>query len=196
MENTSLSLLERAREGEPSAWNCIVSTYNPFLDYWLHKWGAHTATEDLKQEILLRAWRGLNTFQATPNSSFRGWLLVISKNVIRDYFQQRAIIDPVGGSSFHAWLADRPDEAVALDADTPLPESTELLIMRQAVMNLRELTSEHHWKMFVETSIKSRSSAEVAEQFGVTAASVRQVKARMMKQLRKLLQGLQTRLSS
>lgn len=191
MENTSLSLLQRAQSGEESAWRDIAAIYTPFVEHWLQKWAVGEAMDDLRQEVMLRAWRGLPTFQSRPTGSFRGWLLVISKNVVRDYFAGQQESQPVGGSSFQAWMSERPDEQWGLDAETPLPESTEVLIMRRAVMALRDLISEQSWKAFWETTVVGRSSTEVANELNITPAAVRQAKARTMKQLRELLNGLQ-----
>lgn len=188
METTNPSLIHRAKEGEESAWTCIAEIYSPFVEYWLRKWEVREVA-DVRQEVLLHAWRGLKNFQLSNGGSFRGWLLVITRNVVRDQIAKSPLAVGRGGSEFAARIAQLPDHVLYEEADSQLPEREEVEMMRRAVQTLKEQLSESAWKVFWETSVKGRSSAEIATELQMTPAAVRQTKSRALNQLRQLLVG-------
>jgi RNA polymerase sigma-70 factor (ECF subfamily) len=189
MDPTNPSLILRAKEGEEAAWVCIANIYSPFIEHWLRKWEAREEA-DLRQEVLLRAWRGLNSFQIGNGGSFRGWLLVITRNVVRDQFAKAPPAVGRGGSEFAARIAQLPDHVLYEEADSPLPEREEVELMRRAVQALKAQLSESAWKVFWEASVKGRSSTEIAGELQMTPAAVRRAKSRALNQLRQLLYGL------
>jgi RNA polymerase sigma-70 factor (ECF subfamily) len=87
-ENT-VELLRRIREGDAGARNRLIERYFDAL----HRWArgrlpgnarAEMNTEDLVQEVLIRALQGLETFQWRETGSFLAYLRQILKNRIRD----------------------------------------------------------------------------------------------------------------
>ena len=189
MDTTNPSLIYRAKHGEEAAWVCIADIYSPFIEYWLRKWGVRDDA-DVRQEVLLRAWRGLKNFQAGEGSSFRGWLLVITRNVVHDQVAKAPPVMGRGGSEFAARIAQLPDHLLYEEADSQLPEREEVELMRRAVRALKTQISESAWQVFWEASIRGRNSTEIAAELQMTPAAVRQAKSRVLLQLRQLLSGL------
>jgi RNA polymerase sigma-70 factor (TIGR02960 family) len=73
------AILERARAGEEQAFRTLVEPYRRELQVHCYRLtGSLTDAEDLLQETLLAAWRGLAGFQ--QRSSLRSWLYRIATN--------------------------------------------------------------------------------------------------------------------
>jgi RNA polymerase sigma-70 factor (TIGR02960 family) len=73
------AILERARAGEEQAFRALVEPYRRELQVHCYRLtGSLTDAEDLLQETLLAAWRGLPGFE--QRSSLRSWLYRIATN--------------------------------------------------------------------------------------------------------------------
>jgi RNA polymerase sigma-70 factor (ECF subfamily) len=73
------AILERAQAGEEQAFRTLVEPYRRELQVHCYRLtGSLTDAEDLLQETLLAAWRGLAGFQ--QRSSLRSWLYRIATN--------------------------------------------------------------------------------------------------------------------
>ena len=122
----SNDLISRARRGDDAAWETLVRDHQEaiFRLAYLLLGDAHDA-EDLAQEVFVRAFRALNTFDA--GRPLRPWLLKITTNLAHNYRRslgrylamvKRAIIsspEPVtslGERSSQQWEAQTLWEAV------------------------------------------------------------------------------------
>jgi RNA polymerase sigma-70 factor (ECF subfamily) len=74
-----LALLVRARAGDQDAFGLLVSPYLRELHLHCYRMlGSVHDAEDVRQEVLMRAWRHLGTFDG--RGSVRGWLYRIATN--------------------------------------------------------------------------------------------------------------------
>jgi RNA polymerase sigma-70 factor (TIGR02960 family) len=74
-----MSTLERARAGDEAAFRALTDPYRRELQVHCYRiLGSVQDAEDLLQETLLAAWRGLDTFEA--RASLRTWLYRIATN--------------------------------------------------------------------------------------------------------------------
>src|SRR5579884_1390682 len=89
---TPLSMLERARAGQPEAWRQLVGLYRPLVLFWCGRNGVPAAdAEDVAQEVFTAAYAGLDTFHRDrPGDTFRGWLRGVARNLSRVYFRRNS----------------------------------------------------------------------------------------------------------
>jgi DNA-directed RNA polymerase specialized sigma24 family protein len=89
--STSLSLLERARGSDVAAWGRLVGLYTPLVDRWCRQAGLQDAdAADIRQEVFVAVARGLAAFRRkAKNDTFRGWLRVITRHKLCDYWRRR-----------------------------------------------------------------------------------------------------------
>src|SRR5690349_9822119 len=79
LESMEQAIMERVLAGEEQAFQTLVEPYRRELQVHCYRLtGSLTDAEDLLQETLLAAWRGLAGFQ--QRSSLRSWLYRIATN--------------------------------------------------------------------------------------------------------------------
>jgi RNA polymerase sigma-70 factor (ECF subfamily) len=83
-QDEELLWIRRAQQGERAAFAPLVEQYWPRVCRWLH---AHLyngeVAEDLTQEVFLKAWTALPSFEA--RSTLRPWLFTIARNCLLDH---------------------------------------------------------------------------------------------------------------
>ena len=87
---TSLTLLQRLRANEPDAWRTTVHLYSPLLYQWCARAGLQGAdADDVTQEVFRAAATHLESFRRDrAGDTFRGWLRVITRNMILLHFRK------------------------------------------------------------------------------------------------------------
>src|SRR3954469_2114454 len=86
---TESTALTRARAGEEEAFRSLVEPYRRELHLHCYRiLGSLQDAEDLLQETLLAAWRGLDKFEGRP--SMRSWLYRIPTNRCLNALRARA----------------------------------------------------------------------------------------------------------
>jgi RNA polymerase sigma-70 factor (ECF subfamily) len=83
---SSNELVERCLAGDQDAWNEIVRTHWRKVFNLAYKFvGRHDEAEDLTQDIFLRIFKSLHTFDRRAN--FQTWLISISRNLCIDHYR-------------------------------------------------------------------------------------------------------------
>jgi RNA polymerase sigma-70 factor (ECF subfamily) len=78
--------IQRAAEGDQSAWDTIVRTYWRKVFNVAYRFvGTYDEAEDLTQEIFLKVFRSLATFDRRAN--FQTWLISVSRNLCIDRYR-------------------------------------------------------------------------------------------------------------
>jgi RNA polymerase sigma-70 factor (ECF subfamily) len=97
---SSIALLLRAQQGEQDAIERLWARYIPRIRRWAHGRLPSSSrgmldTDDLAQEILLRAVQRVDTFQPRHEGAFQGYLRQMLKNRVLDEVR-RALRRPLG----------------------------------------------------------------------------------------------------
>ncbi len=178
--------LARAQRGDEEAFAQLTEPYGRELQLHCYRIvGSLQDAEDLLQETLLAAWRGLEQFEG--RSSLRAWLYTIATNrclnALRDSGRRPQAAPGTTGASPHpaeshaeiAWLQPYPDRLLAglIDAE-PGPEAryeAKETVALAFVSGLQHLAPRQR-AVLVLRDVLGFHADEVAEMLGTSAASV------------------------
>jgi RNA polymerase sigma-70 factor (TIGR02960 family) len=174
--------LTRARAGDEHAFRALTDPYRRELHVHCYRIvGSVQDAEDLVQETLLAAWRGLEGFEG--RASLRSWLYRIATNrclnALRDGSRRPPVL-PISSSGFPTptrvgeplWLEPYPD-ALLEDAG-PGPEASyeaKETIALAYVAALQQLPPRQRATLVLR-EVLGFSAAEVAQTLGTSVASV------------------------
>src|SRR3989442_11387963 len=81
------ALIQRCLQGDQIAWDLIVRQYWRKVFNVAYKFvGKHDEAEDLTQDIFLKIFKSLNTFDRRAN--FQTWLVSVSRNLCIDHYRK------------------------------------------------------------------------------------------------------------
>lgn len=185
-QQTSRSLLERAKSNDASAWGRLVQLYAPLVYHWCRRWQMSEGDiPDIFQEVFRAAAANLSRFhKRKAGDTFRGWLRMITYHKVCDHYRQlRHEPRAVGGTQADAQLAQLPappDEMPDIAADV----SASVALLRRVLDQVREHFSDQTWRAFWRTAVDAQPAAEVAEELSMSAVAVRVAKSRVLQRLR------------
>jgi RNA polymerase sigma-70 factor (ECF subfamily) len=186
---TSPSLLDRARQNAPGAWDRLVECYAPLVYHWCRR--GHLGPEDTAdvfQDVFRSVAEHLVDFRRDrPGDTFRGWLRTITRNKIRDHFRR------LGGEARASGGTDaqlRLHELPAPLDDDPSEAGVVALQLRRVLDSIRGEFEERTWKAFWAVQMDGRETDEVGSELGITPATVRKAKFRVLRRLREELGDL------
>jgi RNA polymerase sigma-70 factor (ECF subfamily) len=79
-------IIERCLKGDQTAWNEIVRLYWRTVFSVAYKFvGRHDLAEDLAQDVFLKLFKSLDTFDRRAN--FQTWLISVSRNLCIDHYR-------------------------------------------------------------------------------------------------------------
>jgi RNA polymerase sigma-70 factor (ECF subfamily) len=182
---TPPSLLERMRANDPVAWQRLLALYRPLVLFWCGRGGLRGPdAEDVAQEVFAAAAAGLARFHRDqPGDTFRGWLRGITRNQVLLHFRkQQGKAQAEGGSAAWAQLQDVADPL----AGPPEGEDGEVSqLYRRALEQVRSEFEERTWQAFWLTVVEGRAPTALADELGMSPASIRQVKSRVLRRLKR-----------
>jgi RNA polymerase sigma-70 factor (ECF subfamily) len=179
------AIIQRCLDGDQAAWSDIVRLHWRTVFNVAYKFvGRHDLAEDLAQDVFLKLFRSLDTFDRRAN--FQTWLISVSRNLCIDHYrsvrrEREAIardVDPAGlaaaapGRGAHAALEQRDRARLLRDALDRLAPT-----LRDAVM-LRD--------------IQELSYQEIAARLGVPEGTVKSRINRGRAELARQLQALRS----
>jgi RNA polymerase sigma-70 factor (ECF subfamily) len=181
---TSRSLLQRARERQPDAWDRLVLLYRPLVRHWCHRGGLRSQdVDDVVQEVFARASASLDGFRhGGPTDTFRGWLRTLTRHRVVEHFRrERRHIAAVGGSEAFGLFLNQPDAESDPDAGE---RALSVDLYRRALEFIRGEFEPRTWGMFWRSVVDGLPTASVATEIGVSAAAVRQARSRVLRRIR------------
>ena len=111
-------LIEACLKGDQRAWDAVVERYWRKVFNVAYKFvGRHDEAEDLTQDIFLKIFRALGTFDRRAN--FQTWLISISRNLCIDHYRsirkERETVDRHVDASTLTPVAKGPDALKRLE---------------------------------------------------------------------------------
>jgi RNA polymerase sigma-70 factor (ECF subfamily) len=190
-DSTSSSLLGRARSQDAAAWQRLVDLYGPLVYQWCRR--QHLRPEDradVFQEVFRAVATHLQTFRMDrPGDTFRGWLLTITHNKIRDHFRRRQQqVQAVGGSDPLWQLAHVADPVAGQEEASDAVEQS--AFFRRALQLIWDEFEDRTWEAFWRVVVDGQASADVAAALGISLNAVYKAKSRVLQRLRQELSGL------
>ena len=198
---TSTELLRQAQANNQDAWEQLVRLYSRRMYRWCRRAGLQAADAgNVVQESLQAVARKLGEFRRDrPGDTFRGWLRRITDNKIRDHFrrQGRSLDVATGGTDGQNLLIDLAQdrggqhqaghEEVTWDTSIASALAPQRDALHESIEQIRREVSDRDWKFFWRVVVDGQSAADVGREFGVTANTVRLVKMRLLRKLRRSL---------
>jgi RNA polymerase sigma-70 factor (ECF subfamily) len=137
---------------------------------------------DTLQEVFRAVWVGIDSFRRErPEDTFRGWLRVIARHKIRDFFRRHShVADAAGGTV----AQQRMQEIPTLD-ESAEEISAEMADLYRRAMELVEGQFEEKTRLaFWLTAVDGRSPADAAAELNMSSGAIRQAKYKVLRRLR------------
>jgi len=179
------SLIARCLAGDQAAWEEIVRMHRRKIFNLAYKFvGRHDEAEDLTQDIFIKVFKALHTFDRRAN--FQTWLISISRNLCIDHYRsvrkERATM---------ARDVDASELTPVSRERTPLGELEQVdlkALIRQALAELPPALSQ----AVTLRDLKEFSYQEIAEQLGLPEGTVKSRINRGRLELARQIRRLQT----
>lgn len=160
------SLIQRCLKGDQLAWEAIVRQYWRKVFNVAYKFvGKHDEAEDLTQDIFLKIFKSLDTFDRRAN--FQTWLISISRNLCIDHYRsvrkERETIDRDVDAGELAPAAPEPGPIAALE------QRDRVALLRQAMAGLPDALRE----AVLMRDIQELSYQEIADRLGLPEGTVK-----------------------
>lgn len=192
--SVSTSLIVRLRDGDRDAWRRIVVVFGPIVYRRCQRRGLVGAdAEDVTQEVFRAAAGGIARFRRSgPGHSFGAWMAGITRRQIADYYRRR---DPhaaaVGGSSARQRL-EEVAESPRDEEENWEPSDWQRDVVQRMTALIKIDFEPRTWQAFWRTCVDGRSTAQVAEELGMTSGAIRNARSKVRKRLLLEFQDLLT----
>jgi RNA polymerase sigma factor (sigma-70 family) len=185
MHTTSATLLRQLRQlSDVEAWSRFVHLYTPVVYGWGQHMGLrHDDAVDLVQDVFAVMVQKLPEFDYDSHKRFRGWLWTVTRR--RWIERRRRSVLPVDSSRAPDDVAMNSDEHSAFEE-----EEFRTYLLRQVVPTLRGNFQESTWQAFWRHVVDGHSVADVAQELGLSVASVYKAKLRVLEHLHRELPDL------
>ena len=142
-------LIDSCLRGDQRAWDLIVTRYWRKVFNVAYKFvGRHDLAEDLTQDVFLKIFKALGTFDRRAN--FQTWLISVSRNLCIDHYRsvrkERELVDRSVDSAEVSAVSGEPDALLALergdrrarlhDALAQLPDTLRTAVMLRDIQEL------------------------------------------------------------
>ncbi len=192
METTNNSLLRRAAGTDDAARRQLFALYQPLIFGQLRQLSvAPQDVEDLNQDILTDVFNGLPAFNHNGRKgAFRTWLRTITVHRVIMKRRKKAHNREVamGGSDNQKMVAQLEDSESELSKKWD--KEHDKYIVQRFLDIVKADFEPQTWSVFNRLVFEGASGKEVGEEFGLSEATVYQVKSRVLRRLREVSAGL------
>ncbi|WDE97030.1 sigma-70 family RNA polymerase sigma factor [Lentisphaera profundi] len=187
---TRKTLLQRVQNSDdPQAWDHFVDYYKDFIFIVLKRMGLKTVEcEDLRQEVLLKLWKNLKTFEINQKrAKFRTWLSTLIRNRTIDYLRNKQ-------RQPYMESLDNVNIISQSDLDEIVKKEWERYLTQKALSHVKALFSGVAVRTF-ELSLLGKNAEEISLELDISKDSVRtlknRVKLRLVKEIEFLRQEME-----
>lgn len=167
--------LEETRE---AAFEEVVRRYHGLVKRWIRSWVSDPVlTEELTQEVFLRAWKSIHTFRG--KSRLSSWLYVIARRAAFHALKQRQ------REAWLPWPIQEDGQPVEMTAEEDTPYER----LWQELEAARETLSPIQQRVFAGLWDQGLSYREIAAKLGVSPNTIKAHVFHIRKRLWKVLQG-------
>jgi RNA polymerase sigma-70 factor (ECF subfamily) len=172
MTEQESSLLAGLQTGNPASFENLVRTYsNRLLATAARILGSESDAQDVVQETLISAWRGIAGFEGT--SSLYTWLHRITVNACLARLRTARAKSEVSIADDNRSVG-AAFEGLPTAWSEPGPSTEKRLTMRRALEKALRIIPEEFRAVLLLRDVEDLSSREVADQLGLPDATVRQ----------------------
>ena len=177
------TLIQRCLGGDQIAWEDIVRQHRRKVFNIAYKFtGRHDEAEDLTQDIFLKIFKSLDTFDRRAN--FQTWLISISRNLCIDHYRsvrkERETIDRDVDANELTPASHEPGPVAALE------QRDRVTLLRQALSELPETLR----TAVMMRDIRELSYQEIADRLrlpeGTVKSRINRGRTELARQIRKL----------
>ena len=160
------SLIQRCLGGDQNAWELIVHQYRRKVFNIAYKFvGKHDEAEDLTQDIFIKIFKSLSTFDRRAN--FQTWLISVSRNLCIDHYRsvrkERETIDRQVDPNELTPASTDPGPMAALE------QRDRVTLLRQALGQLPDTLR----TAVLMRDIQEMSYQEIADKLGLPEGTVK-----------------------
>jgi RNA polymerase sigma factor (sigma-70 family) len=188
-EDTRQTLIQRLTNSyDDSSWEEFIEIYSPYICAIMLRMNVmNHDVEDLKQNILLSAWKALPNFKyEREKCKFRTWLSMVCRNAVYKYYQKQ--------SKDKKKLLGASESETSFEAEIEKIADDEWnkFVAEKAFESIKNDFSEKVLEIFLLSG--SKNDQEVSDKFEVALNSVRVYRMRVQKALLKEVHRLNTEL--
>ena len=177
------TVIQRCLQGDQSAWDLIVRQHWRKVFNVAYKFvGKHDEAEDLAQDIFLKVFKSLDTFDRRAN--FQTWLISVSRNLCIDHYRSvRKERETINRDVDAGELSPAsPDEGPV----AAIEQRDRVMLLRQALAALPESLR----TAVLMRDIQERSYQEIADTLrlpeGTVKSRINRGRTELARQIRKL----------
>jgi RNA polymerase sigma factor (sigma-70 family) len=178
---TRKTLIEKIIENNDNdSWETFCDSYQDYIFTMIKNMGVeHQDSEELKQDVLVKAWKALPGFTYDPEKGkFRWWLFTIVKNTVYKYFRDNS--RNVKGDNATE-LAENSN-FIEPEVDKLAEEEWKRFVVNKAWVVVARCFDEHVIEIFSKLS-KGAKVKDIAREYGIKENTVNAYKSRVRRSL-------------
>ncbi|MEM1296156.1 MAG: sigma-70 family RNA polymerase sigma factor [Verrucomicrobiota bacterium] len=187
---TRPSLIQKASSGKSSpAWDELHRFYEPFVSMVLSRMGFRGEDlADVSQQVFVKLWKGLESYESRETSRFRSWFSSIIRNTAVDWLRvhrkgpdQLSLDEPGAMETFN--LGDPSG------VEQQIEEEWRSYIVDTAMERIREVFTGNAFEVFAR-SLEGQTAEEISDALNVRIDSVYVLRSRVKGRLQREIQEL------
>ena len=193
---TRQTLLMRAKNrDDEQAWQEFIEIYKPFIFHIINRMNvAYDDREDLAQDVLIRLWEKLGTYD-TDKGRFRSWLSFVIRNIVLNHIKKnKSNISKLDRLSNDPSQNPKLKQDFESDIDKMIEDEWKIHISTMAMENIKQLFSGNAIEVF-ELSLSGISSEEISQRLDIKIESIKvlksRVKSRYMAEIKRLINNFE-----